>query len=93
MNQLKYDKMFDRWSVIHIISGWILAFFISYIFQSPAFAMIIGPILVLIWEYLENIYIKPTFFKTSPIENGLNIFSDVIWGTLGILLFIIPNIL
>jgi len=86
---MRYDKIADKWSSLHIISGWLLAIVLYYFFPSMLPICLMAPMIIIVWEIIENIAIKPKLFPNSPFETKTNIISDILWTLLGVLLFII----
>ncbi|QQS18067.1 hypothetical protein IPL68_05490 [Candidatus Saccharibacteria bacterium] len=74
------DKLFDKWSLVHVVSSGALAWLIG---PLPAF------IIVTLWEPFEIFILSPVLAKlgiTFGYETWRNSLSDIAFNTIGILL-------
>lgn len=77
MDIWKHGKYIDLWSVVHFLSGFVLAG-LWYVFGFGFIPAIVGSIfLLLLWEIVEEV--------TKIIEPSINVIFDIITGFLGFL--------
>ncbi len=75
MNIWKHGKYMDTWSIVHFLSGFLLAeifYKFGYTFLS---ALLISTVLLLMWEGFE--------WLIKIIEPSANVYMDIVFGLLG----------
>ena len=84
---MNYVSLVDKWSSLHLIGGWLLTIILYSFFKSTTPVYIIAPMLIVTWEILENIAIKPKLFPHSPVESKKDMLGDIVWSLLGVVFF------
>lgn len=77
MDIWKHGTYIDLWSVVHLLSGFILAGLFSFFEVSFVVAIIISIFILLLWEVFEEV--------TKIIEPSINVVIDIIIGFSGFL--------
>lgn len=78
MDIWKHGKYVDTWSVVHLLSGFLLAGVFSRIGYGFSLALMFSIALLLLWEVFE--------WATKIIEPTVNVLMDIIIGLVGFLI-------
>lgn len=78
MDIWKHGKYVDTWSLVHLLSGVLIASGL-YGLQYPFWhALVVSAVMIVVWELFE--------WLTGIIEPGLNVLVDLVVGAVGFLL-------
>jgi hypothetical protein len=85
----------DKWSIIHFLLGCIIVISLSYFLQNPVIILFSGISILTVWEIIENLilvkYVREKIFSLDFTNKELieNIISDLIIGTIAIIIIIV----
>lgn len=65
----------DLWSIVHLLSGMVLAMIISFFGLSFWFSVFVAFILMVLWEFFES--------AIGIGEHATNLFTDLVVGLIG----------
>lgn len=79
----KHGKYLDTWSIVHFLSGCLLAILFYKLDLSFGMALLISLLILIAWEVFE--------WSIKIIEPSLNVITDLIVGFLGVLVGAYPH--
>ena len=78
MDIWKHGKYVDTWSIVHLLSGFLLAGAFSILEYQFSLALILSVVLLSLWEVFE--------WATKIIEPTINVLMDILIGVAGFLI-------
>jgi len=68
-------RYLDLWSIVHLLSGMVLAMIISFFGFSFWFSVVVAFLLMVVWEFFES--------AIGIGEHATNLFTDLVVGLIG----------
>ena len=94
MKKYRVNKdLVDIWTVVHFIAGFFLAMVICIVLRDLPMTLILGTILIVLWEVFERLLKKHydvfnmPFDRRTVCESTKNSLVDILAGELGLLFF------